>query len=127
MSQDATNRTEPAELPNPVDREPELNAIPPTYVLLCDSPDFETSEILCATLAAQGIHSVMQNPTEGPAANMLPFLGNTWSHAIYVAPGDLEAARAIITAPGPSEEELAAEQASDPTTLEQAERNVRNA
>jgi hypothetical protein len=112
---------------NPIDLAPGLSALPDGFVPIYDSPDFETAEIVCATLAAQGIHAVMQNPTPGPASNALPFLGNTWSHGVYVAPEDAEVARALLLEPAPSEDELAAEQAADPTTLEEAEKNVRNA
>ena len=106
---------------------PGANILPEDYVPIYDSPDFETGEVICATLAAEGIYAVLQNPTPGPATNALPPLGMTWSHAVYVAPEDVEAARAILNAPQPTEEELVAEQASDPTTLEEAEANIKNA
>lgn len=119
---------------NPADRDLEqssrdlvVNAIPDGYVPVFDSPDFETGEIVCATLVAAGIDAIMQNPTVGPAANALPFLGNTWSHAVYVPPDSAEAARGILAAPPLTEDELAAEQAADPTTLEEAENTVRDA
>ncbi len=104
-----------------------IGQIPDDYVLAYDAPDYETGEIVCATLIAEGINAVLANPELGPGSNALPALGNTWSHAVFVAPGDLEAATRILATPPPTEEELAAEQAADPTTLEQAEKNVREA
>ena len=124
---DETPRAEDLEPPSAAVLERAGIPIPDDYVLAYDAPDYETGEIVCATLIAESIHAVMANPDLGPGANALPALGNTWSHAVYVAPGDLELARAILSTPPPSEEELAAEQAADPTTLEQAEKNVRNA
>lgn len=108
-------------------RGPGNQAIPQDYVLLCDPPDYETAEIILATLASAGVHAVMENPSLGPADNFLPPLGASWSHAIHVAREDIETARAIVDASPPTDEELAAEQAADPTTLDEAERNVRNA
>lgn len=115
---------------NDTDREEtasSANILPDDYVPVYDSPDYETGEVICATLAAQGLHAVMQNPTLGPAANVYPALGLTWSHAVYVPPDEVEAARSILSAQQPTEEELAAEQAADPTTLEEAEANIKNA
>ncbi len=110
----------------PADTYVDANLVPPGYMLASDSPDYETGEIIVATLTAAGIHAVMQNPNRGPASNALPFLGNTWSHAVYVPPGDLEAARTVLSSAVPTEEELTQEQAADPTTLEEAERSVRD-
>ena len=112
---------------NPIDREPGLTVLPENYVQLYDSPDYETSEIICATLASQGIHAVMNNPSFAPGSNVLTPLAGNWSHVIFVAPDDLDTARALLATPAPTEDELAAEQAADPTTLEEAENNVRNA
>lgn len=126
MSDETVREEENQVAINPVDDESGL-VVPPDYVLLFDSPDFETGEIVCATLASQGIQAVMQNPTLGPGANALPPLGQTWSHAVYVAPSDFAAAQELLSTASPSEEELAAEQAADPTTLEEAENSVRNA
>ncbi|HLJ54306.1 MAG TPA: hypothetical protein VKT77_04650 [Chthonomonadaceae bacterium] len=100
--------------------------IPDNYVLAFDAPDFESGEIVCATLVGAGLHAVLANPELGPALNALPALGNTWSHGVFVAPGELDTALAVLGS-STSEEELAAEQAADPTTLEQAENSVRNA
>jgi hypothetical protein len=127
MSDEIESGIERRDEANPIDRDPGLIVVPDDYVLAYDSPDYETGEVVCATLASQGIHAVMYNPTPGPATNTLPPLGNTWSHAVYVAPYDLEAARALLSAPTPTEAQLTAEEAADPTTLEEAENNVRNA
>ncbi len=124
---DETGQSEGLEPPGQEALERAVAPIPDEYVLAYDAPDYETGEIVCATLIAEGIHAIMANPEIGPAANVIPALGNTWTHSVYVAPGDLESARQIISATPPSEEELAAAQAADPTTLEQAEKNVRDA
>jgi hypothetical protein len=127
MSDEFANKIERGDEVNPIDRDQGINFVPDGYVLAYDSPDYETGEVVCATLASQGIHAVMYNAMPGPATNTLPPLGNTWSHAVYVPQADAEAARALLSAPTPTEEELAAEQAADPTTLEEAENNVKNA
>jgi hypothetical protein len=103
------------------------NAIPDNFVLAFDAPDLESAEIVLATLAAAGLHAAVANPELGPGSGALPHLGNTWSHGVFVAPDELESALAILSGPPPSEEEFAAAQAADPTTLEQAEKSVRNA
>ena len=106
---------------------PEANILPSDYVPVFDSPDYEAAEIVCATLASEGIHGVMQNPLPNPGSNELAPLGMTWSHAVYVPPDEVEAARAILNAPPPTDEELAAAQAADPTTIEEAEAAVKDA
>jgi hypothetical protein len=53
--------------------------------------------------------------------------GSAWSDGIYVAPSNIEAARAILNAPPLTEAELMAAAEADPTTLEEAEKNARNA
>lgn len=115
------------ETPTPTALEQAGGTVPDDYVLAFDAPDFETGEIVCATLIAEGLHAVMANPELGPGDNAIPALGQTWTHSVYVAPADLEAALRILATPPPSEEELAAEQAADPTTLEQAEQIARDA
>ena len=127
MNYETIGPLESDNMQNPIDLDPGLQVIPSDYVLVMDAPDFETAEIVCATLAAEGIHAVMQHSTPNPGSNLLPALGNTYSRAVYVAPSNAEAALALLAASAPSEEELAAEQAADPTTLEEAENNVRNA
>ena len=127
MSDEIGRLPEDENSPNPIDQAVGANALPDDYVLVFDSPDYETGEIVCATLAAQGIHAIMKHPQLGPAGGLLPPLGINWSHAIYVAPADLGTARQMLAAQEPSEAELAAEQAADPTTIEEAERRVRDA
>jgi hypothetical protein len=127
LSDETLPSEEYSEEQNPIDVDPGVNALPPDYVLLVDPPNYETAEIILATLAAEGIHGVMDNPAPSPAGNVIPSLGIAWSHAIYVAPEDFDIAREVLAASQPSEEELAQEQAADPTTLSDAEREVRDA
>ena len=127
MSDESVRIPEDPNSPNPIDRAVGSNALPDDYVMVFDSPDYEIGEVVCATLAAQGIHAVMKHPLVGLAGGMLPPIGNNLSHAIYVSPADFEVARQLLAEQQPTEEELAAEQAADTTTLEDAERNIRNA
>lgn len=127
MSDEAIPSEDLSEDENPIDVDPGVNALPSDYVLLVDPPDYETGEIILATLASSGIHGVMENPAPGPGSNVIPPLGIAWSHAIYVPPDDFERAREILAESQPTEEDLAAEQAADPTTLAEAENEVRNA
>jgi hypothetical protein len=127
VSDETLPKTDVPDSFNPADDEAGGNVIPDDYVAVFDPPDFEVGEIVCATLTSAGIHALMVHPARGPASTALPFLGNTWSHTIFVAPEDVEAARALLAASPPSEEELAAAQAADTTTLEEAERKARNA
>ena len=97
-------------------------------VLISEAATSEESEIIRATLAAAGI------PTFQPGDSANPYLGaidanvdSIWMHHIYVAPSNVEAARALLNADSPTEEELIAEEEADPTTLEEAEARVRNA
>ena len=127
MSDETTRTTNPQSEAGAVERAVSVNGVPDGYVLVYDSPDYETGEVVCATLASQGIHAVMKNPMLGPATNLLPPLGNTWSHAVFVAAADEETARMLLAQESPTEEDLAAEQAADPMTLEEAEQSVRDA
>ncbi len=124
---DETGSGEIVDSPDPEALKKSTATIPDDYVLAYDAPDYETGEIVCATLIAEGLHAMLANPELGPGASAIPSIGLTWSHAVYVPPDELEAALKILSTPPPTEEELAAEQAADPTTLEQAEMNVRDA
>lgn len=95
----------------------------PVLVVVVSS--HEESEVVCATLAAAGIPALVQSPTSRdglPLYEMEPTV-----YGIFVSPSDLEAARALVFAPEPTEEDLAAEEEADPTTLEQAEARLKDA
>jgi len=95
-----------------------------TFVLVYDAPDHSTAELVCATLQAAGFRSVLQNPS-GPAAGLMPYLGLADSRGVLVPASDADAARALLAAEEPTEEELAAEAESDPLSLEEAEARVK--
>jgi hypothetical protein len=97
-------------------------------VLIYAAASGEEAEVIRATLAAAGI------PTFQPGDTANPYFGaidanvdSVWMHHLYVAPSDAEAARAVLSAATPTEDELTAEEEADPTTLEEAEARVRNA
>ncbi len=96
-------------------------------VLIYDAPDQSTAEIVCATLQAAGIRATVQSPHRGPAAGMMPYLGLSDARGVLVAPTDVPAARAVLGALEPTEEELAAEEEADPMSLEEAEARVKEA
>jgi len=103
----------------------DLNA---DLVLVYEAATTEESDMIRATLAAAGI------PTFQPGGSANPYFGaidanvdSVWMHHLYVAPSNAEAARALLSAASPTEEELIAEEEADPTTLEEAEARVRNA
>jgi len=103
------------------------NILPENPVLVYDAPTIEAADIVCATLAAAGIPATVLNAERGPAEGMMPYLGFTWAHGVFVAPSNVEAARAILNTPAPTEEELTAEEEADPTTLAEAEARVKDA
>ena len=97
-------------------------------VLIFEAATGEEAEMIRATLSAAGI------PTYQPGDTANPYFGaidanvdSIWMHHLYVAPSNVEAARALLSAATPTEEELIAEEEADPTTLEEAEARVRNA
>lgn len=94
-------------------------------VLVYDAPDQTTAEIVCATLNAAGIQAHVQNTNRGPASGALPHLGLAAPRGVLVAPGDASAARALLEAQTPTDDELAAEAEADPVSLEEAEARVR--
>ena len=94
-------------------------------ILVYDAPDQTTAEIVCATLQAAGIEAFIQNAHRGPASGMLTHLGLADPRGVLVAPSDAYAARAVLETRTPSEEELAAEAAADPLSLEEAEARVK--
>lgn len=95
-------------------------------VLVMNAETDEEAEVVRATLEAAGIPAFLQmpNPSAGTAL-LSETVGDTWASGVYVAPADFEAARAILSAPPPSEDELTAEQEADSTTLAEAEARVK--
>ncbi len=94
-------------------------------VRVYDAPDQTTAELVCATLQAAGMRAVVQNQYVGPAAGMMPHLGITDSRGVLVPASEADAARALLAAQEPTEEELAAEVEADTMTLEEAEARVK--
>lgn len=88
----------------------------------------EEADVVRATLASAGIAALLQS------ASITTVMGavdattrDTNDLGIYVAPSNVEAARALLNAPALSDAELTAEVDADPTTLAEAEANVKNA
>ncbi len=97
-------------------------------VLIFTAMDNEEADIVRATLSASGIPAMLQSASVTTVMGAVDSVTrDTHNLGIYVAPSNVEAARALLNAPALSEEELAAEAASDPMTLAQAEAEVRNA
>lgn len=95
-------------------------------VLLFNAASEEEADVVRATLEAAGIKATLTNAHLNSGAGMLAeTVGNTPFNGVYVSQSDLEAARAVLAAPPPTDEELEAEEAADPTTLEDAEERVR--
>lgn len=101
--------------------------VPSDRVVVYHATDLEDAKVVCATLEAAGIPTALENPDPGPASGMLPHLGISWMHDVYVSASNVEAARAILNAPPPTEEELIAEEEADMMTLEEAEARVKHA
>lgn len=98
-------------------------------VLVYQPTTEEEADVVRATLEAAGIPAIQQLPNVHAGFGIVTETvgGDTWSDGIYVAPSNVEAARAILNAPPLTEAELIAAAEADPTTLEQAEENARNA
>jgi hypothetical protein len=94
-------------------------------VLVYDAPTGEEAEVVRATLEASGIPAILGSATVNSVVGALdPLVDTEWTHGVFVSPSNLEAARAILNAASPSEEELAAEEEADPTTLAEAEARI---
>jgi hypothetical protein len=101
---------------------------PNAPVLIFQAATNEEAEVVHATLEAAGIAAILQsNPINPYMGGMDVAMRDTSAMGIFVAPSQAEAARAVLSAPAPSEEELAAEAEADPKTLEEAEAEVRDA
>jgi len=88
----------------------------------------EEAVVVCATLRAAGIAAVLQSDGLDPVMGGLDSTTrDTAAMDIYVPPSQAEVAYAILAAQAPTEEELTAEEEADPTTLEEAEREVKHA
>lgn len=97
-------------------------------VLVFDAASVEEAEVVRATLEAAGIPARLENPDSMAGAGTIgETVGNTWSNGVFVMPSHLEAARAILNTPSPTDEELGDESEADPTTLEEAEARIKNA
>ena len=94
-------------------------------VKVYDAFDQSTAEAVCATLQAAGIRAILSSGWAGPATAAMPNLGVANARGVLVAASDAPAARALLDAQQPSEEELAAEEEADPTTLEEAEARLK--
>ncbi len=98
-------------------------------VLVFRAASNEEAEVVRATLEAAGIPATLQLPNVSAGTGLLTETvgGDTWSEGIYVSPSNVEAALAILNTPPPSEAELTAEEEADPTRLEDAEAQIKNA
>ncbi len=95
-------------------------------VLIYDGPSYEAAEVVRATLEASGIRAVLDNPGATAGTGMLAEnVGDFWRNAVFVAPEDADAARAVLAATPLSEAVVTAEEEADSTTLEQAEDRAR--
>lgn len=97
-------------------------------VLIYEAVTGEEANVVRTTLASAGIATFQPGDTANPYFGAIDAnVDSVWMHHIYVAPSNVEAARALLNAAVPTEEELAAEAEADPTTLAEAEARVRNA
>jgi hypothetical protein len=95
------------------------------FVLIYDAPTQTASELVCAALQAAGIRAVVQNEHRGPAAGWLNHLGNSYNRGVLVPTAEAEAARAVLEAQAPSDEEIGAALELEATSTEEAEARVR--
>jgi hypothetical protein len=95
-------------------------------VLVFDAASHDEAQIVKATLESAGIPAFLNRPAQDPyfGAKEDP-IENVTSNGVYVAPSNLEAARAVLNTPMTEAELVAAEEA-DPTTLAEAERQVKH-
>ena len=97
-------------------------------VLVFTAGNNEEADVVRATLASAGIPALLQSASITAVMGAVDAVTrDTNDLGIYVAPSNVEAARALLDAPALSEAELAAEVDADPTTLAEAEANVKNA
>ena len=94
-------------------------------VMVYQAPDQTTAELVAATLQSAGIRAVTQYKYSGAAAGMMRSILNAPNRGVMVPASEADAARVVLEAQPPTEEELAAEAEADPMTLEDAEANVR--
>ena len=105
---------------------PEINSdTPEAFVVIYDAPDQTTAEVVCATLQSAGISAVLQHQYYGPATGMLAFFIPTTNHGVLAPASQADAAREVLAAREPTEEELEAEFEADTMTIEEAEERVK--
>jgi hypothetical protein len=103
-------------------------------VIVFTATSYGAAEVVYAMLQGAGLDPMIYSPDTGPARmlfpspghTLLPVPGDTWTHAVLVSPAHAEAARALLTSPEPTEEELTAEEEADPVKLEEAEAQVKD-
>ena len=97
-------------------------------VLIVTAADNEEADVIRATLASAGISALLQSASVTTVMGAVDAVTrDTHDLGIFVAPSHAEAARALLNAPALTEAELIAEAAADPTTLAEAEAEVKNA
>lgn len=94
-------------------------------VLVFDAPNQVTAELVCSTLQAGGIRAVLRNPYAAPAAGWMTYLVIRCSPGVLVPACEADAARSLLAAQEPTEEELSAEVEANTMTLEEAEDQVK--
>ena len=95
------------------------------FVMVYDSPDQATAEMVCATLQAAGLRAVIQNERVGPAAGWLSYLGGEFGRGVFVSALDVVAANTLLLDLEPTEEEILAEMEAHGMTTEEAEAQVK--
>jgi hypothetical protein len=97
-------------------------------VLIFDAATEEEAEVVRATLTAAGIPATLLNSSLNAGAALIgEGVGDTWRNGIFVSPSNVEAARAILNAPSLSDADLIAAEEADPTTLAEAEAEIKYA
>jgi hypothetical protein len=76
--------------------------------LVFDAPNHTTAQLVCSSLRAAGLRSVLLNEHSSPAAGWLNYLGNAYSHGVLVPASEVEAARSILDEERTEEEITAA-------------------
>ena len=94
------------------------------YVIAYEAPNPVTAELVCATLRAEGLRAILQHMYPAPAAGWLNYLGK-YGQGVLVPASEAEAARIVLAAQEPTEEELVEEFESQLNTIEEAETRVR--
>jgi hypothetical protein len=96
-------------------------------VLVFDAATEEEADVVRATLTAAGIPATLLNSSLNAGAAFAEGVGDTWRNGVFVSPSNVEAARAVLNAPALSEVDLIAAEEADPTTLAEAEAQIKDA